>query len=134
MENLNRVHLDELNADFRRIAHQYSNALKDHLLTPAESTEEHPVYHRYMVRHSNRDGLSKHLKEAGIDTKVNYPIPIHLQHAAQNLGYQKGDFPMAEQLANTILSLPIYPELPEEHVNYVIEKTIEFCLQNPNQL
>jgi dTDP-4-amino-4,6-dideoxygalactose transaminase len=64
----------------------------------------------------------KFLAEQGVDTKIHYPVPIHLQKAAAYLGYKKGDFPMTEKQCETILSLPVYPQLSDEEVNYVIEK------------
>ena len=84
------------------------------------------MYHRYIIRHSLRDALHSHLAEHGIETKVNYPIPLHLQKATQLLGYQKGDFPNAEQQAATILSLPIYAELEDAQVNHVINSVRSF--------
>jgi dTDP-4-amino-4,6-dideoxygalactose transaminase len=67
------------------------------------------------------------LANSGIETKVNYPIPLHLQPAATGLGYKKGDFPITEEFSDTILSLPLYPELEDDQVFYVIKKIIQFC-------
>ena len=71
--------------------------------------------------------LACSLADNDIETKVNYPIPLHLQPAAKDLGYKKGDYPVTEELADTILSLPLYPELRNDQVYYVIEKIIKFC-------
>ena len=66
--------------------------------------------------------IVQHLKEKGIGTGLHYPIPLHFTGAYAHLGYEKGDFPVAEKLANEILSLPIYPELTEDKIEYVCEK------------
>ena len=126
-------YLDTWNERFRTIANFYSQHLSSHVTVPVFSEYEEPVFHRYMIRCRDRDHLQLFLKEAGIETKVNYPIPLHLQPAAASLGYQKGDFPVAENLAQSILSLPIYPELEEDENSYVVEKVVEFCKKNPGQ-
>jgi len=64
--------------------------------------------------------------QKGIETKIHYPVPIHLQKAVQNLGYKKGDFPKAEKQAEKILSLPIYPELKEEQLELVVKEIKNF--------
>ena len=72
-----------------------------------------------MVRCSQRDALRQHLQALGIETGIHYPIPIHLQEAYQDLNHHQGDFPVAERLAQELLSLPMYPELTEEQIAYV---------------
>jgi len=84
------------------------------------------VYHLYVVQVKNRDKLQIFLSENGIGTGLHYPIPLHLTRAYAYLGYKKGDFPEAERLANEILSLPLYPELTEEQIEYVCEKIKAF--------
>ena len=74
----------------------------------------------------NRDILQRYLKKNGIETKVNYPIPLHLQKASKNLYYKKGSLPIVEKQALKILSLPIYPDLSDEKIDYVIEKINNF--------
>jgi dTDP-4-amino-4,6-dideoxygalactose transaminase len=69
------------------------------------------VYHVYVVRLADRDAWRARLTEAGVQTGVHYPIPVHLQPAYRDLGYGAGDFPVAERAATEVLSLPIYPEL-----------------------
>ena len=132
--NIKLPHLDDLNQKFRHVAQRYIEELSDVIATPKVLDNEEPIFHRFMVRHQNRDALQDYLQHVGIDTKVNYPIPIHLQDAAKELGYKKGDFPVAERLAETILSLPIYGEIPSEHVDYVIKHVREFCIKNPCSL
>jgi dTDP-4-amino-4,6-dideoxygalactose transaminase len=73
-----------------------------------------------------RDKLQRFLNENGIGTGLHYPIPLHLQPCFKELGYKRGDFPVAEQLAESGLSLPIYPELTDEQIEYVAEKIREF--------
>ncbi|MEK6542847.1 MAG: DegT/DnrJ/EryC1/StrS family aminotransferase, partial [Elusimicrobiota bacterium] len=85
-----------------------------------------PAYHTYIVRVQRREALREHLKSAGIDTAIHYPIPIHLQPIGMSLGYKKGDFPMAERQAQEILSLPVYQELTQDDIGYIVEKIKEF--------
>lgn len=70
--------------------------------------------------------MKKYLSERGIDTNIHYPIPIHLQDAAKNLGYQKGDFPITEKQSKTILSLPVFLELINEQILYICDRVFEF--------
>jgi dTDP-4-amino-4,6-dideoxygalactose transaminase len=105
-------HLDERNAGRRRAAALYDQLLADlPLVTPKVAAERDHVYHLYVIRVRERDTLQAYLSEAGIATGIHYPIPIHLQVAFEELGYQPGDFPVTEQYAGEILSLPMYPEL-----------------------
>ncbi len=84
------------------------------------------VYHQYPIRVKDRDTLIKFLKEKGIGSGINYPIPLHLQPAYASLGYKEGDFPMAEKITREIVSLPMYPEMTEEQIRYVADKVNEF--------
>ena len=77
-----------------------------------------------------RDELQRYLQKQGIDTKVHYPIPIHLQKAASSLGYKNEDFPQAEMQAKSILSLPIYPELPDGAIETVCNEIRAFYSGN----
>ena len=78
-----------------------------------------PVYHLYVVTVDDRDGVREELGGAGIESGIHYPIPLHLQPAYAHLGYEKGDFPAAEALADRILSLPMFPEITSEQIEYV---------------
>lgn len=121
--------LEEWNNRRKQIAKIYKYNLDEYLeYTPVSNHDFDAVYHTYVVRTPKRDQLKEFLLTNGIDTKIHYPIPIHLQKSASYLGYKKGDFPIAEYHANTILSLPVYPELNEEQINYVINKIKEFFL------
>jgi dTDP-4-amino-4,6-dideoxygalactose transaminase len=79
------------------------------------------VYHLYVVRTNDREGLMAHLKEAGIGTGIHYPIPLHLQKAYNSLNYAQGDFPITERAAEQIVSLPMYPQLGSEQQARVVE-------------
>ena len=85
-----------------------------------------PVWHLYVIQVDDRDELQTYLDDRGIATGIHYPIPIHLQPAYRDLGYQRGDFPIAEQTAASILSLPMYPELPQTAVEEVAGAVVEF--------
>ena len=74
------------------------------------------MYHLFVIRTKDREGLSGYLKSRSIGTLVHYPTPIHLQEAYQRLGYKKGSFPEAERAASEILSLPLYPTMKDEEV------------------
>ena len=78
------------------------------------------------LRVEERDKLLKFLKEQGIDAKIHYPIPLHLQKASAYLGYKKGDFPVAEHQAEHIISLPVHQHLRDEQTSFVIQKVREF--------
>ncbi len=114
-------HLDQWNASRRRIADQYSELLADvpEVEIPEVTAGAEPVRHLYVIAVEERDRLRQHLAEQGIATGIHYPIPLHLQPAYRHLGYARGDFPVAEWLAPRILSLPIYPELPDDQVAFV---------------
>jgi dTDP-4-amino-4,6-dideoxygalactose transaminase len=84
------------------------------------------VFHIFSVFCSDRDALQTYLNKNGIQTGKHYPIPIHLQKAFSYLGHQKGDFPISESVANNQLSLPIYPEISLEDINYVCQKVHDF--------
>jgi len=84
------------------------------------------VYHLYVIRAKKRDELQQFLKENGIYTGLHYPIPLHLTQAYAHHGCKKGAFPVAEKLADEILSLPMYPELSREQIEYVYQKIKAF--------
>lgn len=119
-------HLDRWNDNFRRIAAKYTAALSGVVTTPPDDADCEQVFHRYVIRTDRRDELQKFLTSRNIESKINYPIPLHLQEAAKDLGYKRGDFPVAEELCDTILSLPIYAELEDGAVDAVITAVQEF--------
>lgn len=118
--NLKLPLLDGYTARFREIAARYHAGLRDVVEVPVLPPGREGVFHNFVIRHPRRDALQAHLLGLGIETKVHYPIPIHLQRAAVGLGYRRGDFPVAERQADTVLSLPIYPELTDDQVEAVI--------------
>jgi dTDP-4-amino-4,6-dideoxygalactose transaminase len=113
-------HLDAYTARFREIAERYHRGLEGCVERPLLPAERSGVFHNYVIQGPDRAALQAHLLAAGIETKVHYPIPIHLQRAAAELGHRVGDFPVAEAQCAHILSLPIYPELTEAQIDRVI--------------
>lgn len=118
--------LESWNRRYRDLALRYLDGLEDKVRVPRFESYEEPVFHRFMIRHPQRDRLAEFLQERGVGTRVNYPVPLHLHPAARPHGYARGDFPVTERLADTILSLPLYPEMTEAEVDYVIEQIREF--------
>lgn len=116
-------HLDSWNAARRRIAARYDEILRDSdFRTPAplRPGEDH-VYHLYVVQHANRSAVAQALTENRIGFGMHYPVPIHRTGAYAHLGLGKGSFPRAERLAEEILSLPMYPELTDVHIERVCD-------------
>lgn len=113
-------HLDEWNGRREYLAEAYREHLQGLPLTapPAEAPGRH-VYHLFPIQVEDRDGLQKIMKGAGIETGIHYPIPLHRQPILTRMGQVKGEFPNAERLAAHSLSLPMYPELPLEHLERV---------------
>jgi len=97
------------------------------VVVPFEPSWSRGVYHLYVVRAEDRDGLMSHLKQAGINTGIHYPIPLHLQKAYAGLDYRSGDFPVCERVAIEIISLPMYPQLSAEQQARVVEETLRFA-------
>jgi dTDP-4-amino-4,6-dideoxygalactose transaminase len=113
-------HLDAANDERRRRAALYDEALRG-IAVPVVAAWAEPVYHLYVVEVDGRDELRAALNAAGVGTDVHYPLPSHLQPACADLGMGRGALPVTEELAGRILSLPMYPELPIEHVERVAE-------------
>lgn len=120
--------LDKWNNDRRKIAGAYFEGItnSDIILPPKSSEEYEHIYHVFAVRCKNRDGLEKYLKDNGIGTVKHYPVPMHLQGAYEDLHIKKGELPVAEEISDTILSLPMYYKMTEEEINYVIETVNNF--------
>jgi dTDP-4-amino-4,6-dideoxygalactose transaminase len=114
-------YLDEWNARRAEIAARYRAALSDaELVLPAVPEWANPVWHLYVIRTSQREALQHHLTEAGIGSLIHYPIPPHLQQAYVSHGFKTGDFPIAEAMANEVLSLPMGPQLDHAGIDAVI--------------
>jgi dTDP-4-amino-4,6-dideoxygalactose transaminase len=115
-------HLDQWNEARRHHAARYDALLAELPISrPTRRAGVEHVWHLYVVRVQDRDGVREQLSARGIETGVHYPVPIHLQPAYCHLGYQRGDFPVAEGYADEVLSLPMYPELPDDAVPRVAE-------------
>ncbi len=112
-------HLSEWNEMRRAWAGRYRELLTGIVELPEEMPYGRHVYHLFMITVDDRDGLQRYLDECGISTVIHYPVPIHLQKAYESLGYQPGDFPVAETLARRALSLPMFPELKDAELEYV---------------
>lgn len=119
-------YLDTWNANRRKTAQFYQENLFSAVAVPRDNPEEFSVYHNFVIQTVHRDALMAFLLTKGIETKIHYPLPIHLQPAASQLGHQKGDFPIAEKLSQTMLSLPIYSELKENEKICVVENILNF--------
>lgn len=120
-------HLERWSKRRREIAARYNELLRDlPITTPDIPTDDDHVFHLYVIETDRRDQLQQFLGDHGVPTIIHYPIPIHRQQAFASLGHGKGDFPVTEQLCERILSLPIYPEMTDEQVQYVAEQTGAF--------
>ncbi len=119
--------LDDWNAARREHAHLYGELLAGaDVVPPIPADYAEPVWHLYVIRTRDRDGLRQHLKEQGISTGVHYPVPIHLQKAYSDLGYGPGSFPITEQASRDVLSLPMYAELSDQQIEYVANAIKQF--------
>jgi dTDP-4-amino-4,6-dideoxygalactose transaminase len=120
--------LDGWNGQRRALARLYGERLAGaSLVLPSPAPWAEPIYHIYAVRvpPPARAGIQAALAAAGVATGIHYPVPVHLQPAFAYLGHRTGDFPHAEALAASVLSLPMYPELTPEAVGYVCDRLIE---------
>jgi dTDP-4-amino-4,6-dideoxygalactose transaminase len=106
--------------------HELFRAMPDSVVVPYEPDWASAVYHLYVIRTEERDELRAHLDRESIATGIHYPIPLHLQGAYQALGYQAGDFPIAERAASQILSLPMYPQLHIDQAKRVAHEISKF--------
>jgi dTDP-4-amino-4,6-dideoxygalactose transaminase len=120
--------LEEWNARRRRAAVYYLKGFAGvpGLTLPQLLTGVNPVWYAFVIRHPQRNALQKHLLTAGIETLIHYPLPPHLQEAYGEMGYTKGCFPIAEKMAEEVLSLPISPHLSVKQQDYVIERVASF--------
>lgn len=120
-------HLDKWNEMRRSRAALLNEALRDSgVITPTAPEDTVPVWHLYVIRTEQREALRAYLTEQGIGVAMHYPIPIHLQAYYADLGYKEGDFPVTEQYAKQILSLPMYAEMTDEAVAYVADHVKRF--------
>jgi dTDP-4-amino-4,6-dideoxygalactose transaminase len=124
-------HLGEWNRKRAEAARHYDRLLSnvDGVVRPYSPDCVRAVYHLYVVRVRDREGLQKHLADANIGTGIHYPVPLHLQKAYAGLGYGPGDFPVTEKIAPEIVSLPMFPQLSAEQRERVVGEIAGF-LQN----
>jgi dTDP-4-amino-4,6-dideoxygalactose transaminase len=122
------AHLAKWNTERRDRAAEYNRLLarNEAVGLPYEPSWSRGVYHLYVIRVDDRDGLMEHLKDAGIGTGIHYPIPLHLQKAYSFLKYSPGDFPVAECAAAEIVSLPMFPQLRTDQQARVAEEILAF--------
>lgn len=113
--------IDAYNDQRRRKAALYNQLLSDRVERPVERPGCIHVYHQYTLRSSRRDEIQTRLRDNNSSSVVYYPIPLHLQEALGFLGYKKGDFPVAEETAEKVLSLPMYPELEEASIRHIAD-------------
>ncbi len=120
--NVKLRHLDHWNALRREHAGRYTELLQgSNLILPRESMDTRHVYHLYVVQSKAREQLQKSLSDAGVQTGIHYPVPIHLQPAYSSLHHKTGDFPQAEEQAQRVISLPMFPELTNEQIEMVVQ-------------
>ena len=121
-------HLDRMNTERRRIAYRYLTEMHNPaVILPEVPDYAEPVWHIFGVRCEQRNALEKHLNGLGIMTNKHYPIPMHLQECYRDLGFIEGDFPLAEKISQTELSLPMFYGMTEEEIQYVIDSVNSFC-------
>lgn len=120
-------HLPEWNAARRAAANKYIKRLSgvDGVVVPTVRAESLPVWHLFVVLVDNRDRVQARLGEAGVATGLHYPVPLHLQPAYRHLRYQEGEFPVSEECGNRLLSLPMFPELTDEQIDYVCDALVQ---------
>ena len=121
-------HLAKWTTDRQRVAAAYDVGLaaRDGLATPTVFEGRGHVYHLYVVRHDDRDGLAAHLKARGVATVINYPVALPFLPAYDRLKHRSDDFPNAYSNQSRILSLPVFAEMTGEQINYVVEQVVDF--------
>jgi dTDP-4-amino-4,6-dideoxygalactose transaminase len=120
------AHLDEWNEKRRQVASWYEEFLGEACARPRERSGARHVYHLYVIRAADRDGLRAHLEKQGVTTLMHYPVPVHLQKAYEDLGYGRGDLPVTEEAAAEILSLPMHPGVTRGGVQRVGEELQDY--------
>ena len=120
-------HLEKMNVERRRIADRYLTEIKNPKVElPTVGNDYIPVWHIFGIRCAEREALEKHLNEKGIGTNKHYPIPMHLQECYKDLGFKVGDFPIAEEISATELSIPMYYGMTEEEIGFIVDRINEF--------
>ena len=120
--NVRLSHMDEITEERKRLCANYTNKLcNPGIYLPKERENTSTVWHQYVIRCDRREELIAYLNEKQIGTIIHYPIPPHLSEAYQYLGHKKGEFPITENYADTVLSIPLYNGMTEEEQQYVID-------------
>ena len=128
--------LDEMQAAFLRVKlpqldkwnEDSEEIVNPQIILPLQPSEEYGhIYHVFVVRCKRRDELEKYLQDCGIHTVKHYPIPMHMQPCYEELGIKEGELPIAEEISNTVLSIPMYYGMKDEEVSYVIDMLNNFC-------
>jgi len=124
--NIKLKHLDAWSAGRQRNAAYYDAAfararVEDSVQTPYAAPGVRHIYNQYVIRTRDRDALRSHLAAAGVGTEIYYPVPLHLQRCFAYLEHHSGEFPHSERAAAETLALPIYPELAEAQLQYVVD-------------
>jgi dTDP-4-amino-4,6-dideoxygalactose transaminase len=121
-------HLDGWNKARQETAKVYDYLLRSvaNLQIPFSAPDRSHVYHLYVIQHAYRDGLMSHLQRAAVSTGIHYPIPVHLQPCYGTLGVRRGSLPVTESLAPRVISLPMFPEMSNEQVEYVVSAIANF--------
>ncbi len=119
-------HLDKWNSKRKEIAKIYDENFKDsNVVTPSVREENESVYHQYVLQTEDREKMLNKLKDKGVAAGGYYPVPLHLQKVYKDLGYKEGDMPVAEYLSHRTFAIPVYPELTEEQIRYIIDSIKE---------
>ena len=128
-------HLDGWNQQRRQVAATYRDLLSSvpELVLPFEPESSKAVYHLYVIAHHDREALAAQLKSDGVFTGLHYPLPVHRQQCYRGWGYRPGSLPITERLADTILSLPMFPGLSDDQQRRVAEAVGAFCAVPPTR-
>lgn len=118
--------ITNIRIEHARMYDQALSELEEYVIVPPRRKNVRYVYHLYIVQARDRDQLHAYLNEKGIEAKVHYPMPLHMQNCAKHLGYKKGDFPMAENQAERIITLPVHQHLSKKQVEYTIDMMKKF--------
>ena len=100
--------------------------IKEVTIPPRDLDHVQQVFHIYSLRYERRDELMKFLQDNGVDAKIHYPVPMHLQPAAKGYGYKVGDFPLAETIADSTLSLPVHEFITKDQIDKVVSLIRKF--------
>jgi len=119
-------HVPDWNRRRQAIAARYIDGLAGLVALPVSAPDNDPVYNQFVIRTPERDALREHLMGHGVGTEIYYPIPLHLQTGLAPMNGEVGDHPRAEEASRTSLALPVFPELTDDEVDYVVGKAREF--------